>query len=150
MSSLFTGRLAGQEAFVRPILAGAIPWSLLYISKMLLDSLRGREGKKNKEKKIKISKRLNFLKKAWKEQISLGMSLAFFRRRCTYTKGKVSCYTMLTGNLPFRYMLNIKLKAKGHCLPFFYRCHLSGLQIYRDGKIWTTVSVFQVLLHYIF
>lgn len=49
MSSLFTGRLAGQEAVVRLILAGAIPWSLLYISKMLLDSLR-RSWRKEKEK----------------------------------------------------------------------------------------------------
>jgi len=48
VSSLFTGRLAGQEAFVRPILDGAIPWSLLYISKMLLDSLRGR-GRKEEQ-----------------------------------------------------------------------------------------------------
>lgn len=53
MSSLFTGRLAGQEAFVRPMLAGAIPWSLLYISKMLLDSWMGRGRKEEEEKKIK-------------------------------------------------------------------------------------------------
>lgn len=61
MSSLFTGRLAGQEAFVRPILAGVIPWSLLYISKMLLDSLRERGSKGEEEEKTKQQQQENQL-----------------------------------------------------------------------------------------
>lgn len=70
MSSLFTGRLAGQEAFVRLILAGAIPWSLLYISKMLLDSLR-RSGRKEKETEERGGKQTNKAKTKKNKQKTL-------------------------------------------------------------------------------
>lgn len=52
MISLLTGKLEGQEVLVRPILAAVIPWSLLYISRMLLESFE--EHRESKEKDIQL------------------------------------------------------------------------------------------------